>query len=94
MEKIGIKQATAKGYIECSVSGGADFSYPTSKLRRGRVQGAYMSYHNDNNEYMQNNRMEKQIIVIGSLNPEKKVQDRVRILHRGGGVTVFKSNRL
>lgn len=43
-----------------------------------------MSYHNDNNEYMQNNRMEKQIIVIGSLNPEKKVQDRVRILHRGG----------
>jgi len=34
---------------------------------------------------MQNNRIEKQIIVIGSLNPEKKVQDRVRILHRGGG---------
>ena len=37
-EKIGIKQATAKGYIECCVPGCADFAYPTSKLRRGRVQ--------------------------------------------------------
>lgn len=34
-----IKQATKKGYIECSVPGVADFSFPTSKLRRGRVQG-------------------------------------------------------
>lgn len=29
----------AKGYIECEIGGVADFSYPTSKLRRGRVQG-------------------------------------------------------
>ena len=36
---IGIKQAVAKGYIECSVPGCADLSYPTSRLRRGRVQG-------------------------------------------------------
>ena len=28
--------------------------------------------------------MEKKIIVIGSLNPEKEYQDRVRILDRGG----------
>lgn len=30
---------TAKGYIECEIGGVADFSYPTSKIRRGRVQG-------------------------------------------------------
>jgi hypothetical protein len=28
--------------------------------------------------------MEKKIIVIGSLNPQKNVQDRVRVLHKGG----------
>ena len=39
MGRIGIKQATQKGYIECGVPGVADFSYPKSKLRRGRVQG-------------------------------------------------------
>lgn len=39
MEKIRIKQATKKGYIECLVGGGAvDLSYPNSKTRRGRVQ--------------------------------------------------------
>ena len=38
-EVIGIKQATKKGYIECELPGCADFSYPNSKLRRGRVQG-------------------------------------------------------
>lgn len=38
-EYIGIKQETAKGYIECEIGGVADFSYPTSKIRRGRVQG-------------------------------------------------------
>lgn len=37
--KIGIKQATDKGYIECQVGGVADFSYPKSTTRRGRVQG-------------------------------------------------------
>lgn len=36
---IGIKQATKKGYIECELPGCADFSFPNSKLRRGRVQG-------------------------------------------------------
>lgn len=47
--KIGIKQATGKGYIECQVGGVADFSYPTSTTRRGRVQGGCditNNYHN------------------------------------------------
>ena len=35
---IGIKQATKKGYIECEVPGVADFSFPNSTKRRGRVQ--------------------------------------------------------
>jgi DNA (cytosine-5)-methyltransferase 1 len=37
---IKIKQATKQGYIECKVGGIADFSFPDSKLRRGRVQGS------------------------------------------------------
>ena len=35
---IRIKQATAKGWIECRSGGVADLSFPTSKTRRGRVQ--------------------------------------------------------
>lgn len=50
MEKIGVKQATSKGYIECPIPGCADFAYPESKLRRGRVQfstgGFVKSYFN------------------------------------------------
>lgn len=38
MEKVKIKQATKQGYIECEVGGVADFSYPNSEIRRGRVQ--------------------------------------------------------
>lgn len=38
MLKIKIRQATKRGYIECSVPGIADLSYPKSKTRRGRVQ--------------------------------------------------------
>lgn len=38
-ETIKIKQATKQGYIECKNGGVADFSFPDSKLRRGRVQG-------------------------------------------------------
>lgn len=38
MTTIRIPQATARGYIECPVGGVFDFTYPTSKLRRGRVQ--------------------------------------------------------
>lgn len=37
-ETVHIKQATSQGYIECEVGGVADFSYPDSKTRRGRVQ--------------------------------------------------------
>ena len=37
--RVMIKQATRQGYIECNVGGVADFSYPDSKTRRGRVQG-------------------------------------------------------
>lgn len=36
--KITIRQATKKGYIECELGGVADLSYPESKTRRGRVQ--------------------------------------------------------
>ena len=36
--KVAIKQATKKGYIECKIGGVADLSYPDSKTRRGRVQ--------------------------------------------------------
>ena len=36
---IGIKQATKAGIIPMRVGGVCDLSYPTSKLRRGRVQG-------------------------------------------------------
>ena len=36
--KIPIRQATKKGYIECELGGVADLSYPESKTRRGRVQ--------------------------------------------------------
>ncbi len=36
---VAIKQATEQGYIECKIGGVADLSFPTSKLRRGRVQG-------------------------------------------------------
>lgn len=38
-EKVGIREATSKGYIECEIGGIADFSYPSSDTRRGRVQG-------------------------------------------------------
>lgn len=36
--KIAIRQATKKGYIECEFGGVADLSYPESKTRIGRVQ--------------------------------------------------------
>ena len=36
--KIAIRRATKKGYIECEMGGVADLSYPESKTRRGRVQ--------------------------------------------------------
>lgn len=36
---VRVKQATKQGYILCPWGGVADLSFPTSKLRRGRVQG-------------------------------------------------------
>ena len=39
---IKIKQAVSQGYIEIPLNGDiyiADFSYPSSEIRRGRVQG-------------------------------------------------------
>lgn len=36
---IGVKQAVKEGFIKCELPGAADLSYPTSALRRGRVQG-------------------------------------------------------
>ncbi len=38
-DALRIPQAVKKGYIECPVGGCFDWSFPTSKLRRGRVQG-------------------------------------------------------
>ncbi len=38
METVKIKQATKQGYALCEVGGVADFSYPDSTTRRGRVQ--------------------------------------------------------
>jgi DNA (cytosine-5)-methyltransferase 1 len=38
-DSVPISQATTKGYINCKLGGIADLSYPTSKTRRGRVQG-------------------------------------------------------
>lgn len=35
---IKIRQATKQGYIECELPGVADFGFPKSKTRRGRVQ--------------------------------------------------------
>lgn len=37
--KLKIPQATSRGWIECEENGCFDWTYPTSKLRRGRVQG-------------------------------------------------------
>lgn len=42
MEKLRIRQATRKGYIEVPVGGVFDGSYMTSMTRRGRVQGGGM----------------------------------------------------
>jgi len=43
-----IPQATSKGYIECPAGAVFDWTYPDSKMRRGRVQrgGASLSYSN------------------------------------------------
>ena len=38
VEKISIRQATKKGFIDMNNGGEVDMSYPGSKLRRGRVQ--------------------------------------------------------
>ncbi len=48
MDKIKVKQATTKGYIEMNLPGCCDLSYPTSKVRRGRVQGGADKH----NEYL------------------------------------------
>ena len=37
--RIGIKQATEQGFIECQIGDVVDLSNPSSKTRRGRVQG-------------------------------------------------------
>lgn len=42
MEKLKIRQATSKGYVEVPVGGLFDGSYLTSTTRRGRVQGGGM----------------------------------------------------
>lgn len=39
METLRIPQAVKRGWIECPVGGCFDWSFPSSRLRRGRVQG-------------------------------------------------------
>jgi len=41
-DMLRIKQATKQGFIDCPIGGVADFSYPNSETRRGRVQGGGM----------------------------------------------------
>ena len=43
-----IRQATADGWIAMCNGGVCDLSYPTSKLRRGRVQGGGVNTAIDN----------------------------------------------
>lgn len=38
LETVRIKQANKQGYVDCEIGGVADFSYPSSTTRRGRVQ--------------------------------------------------------
>lgn len=38
MSKLKVPQATSKGYVECCEMGAFDWSYASSKNRRGRVQ--------------------------------------------------------
>ena len=94
-EYIGVRQATKIGYIKCAVPGCADLSYPTSKLRRGRVQGgghvAPTITTSGGYARLLNG---KKIIVIGSINPEKECQDRVRVLNGGGYLSSVKIDRL
>ena len=45
-----IRQATADGYIAMCNGGVCDLSYPTSKLRRGRVQGGWYDLPNNNKQ--------------------------------------------
>ena len=51
VEKIRIKKATKKGYIECENSGVFDSSYPASDKRRGRVQHGGVGNTNHNNKW-------------------------------------------
>ena len=39
--RIGVRQATSKGYIEMNAGGLANLSYPDSESRRGRVESRY-----------------------------------------------------
>lgn len=47
MEKIGVKQATKDEIIPMQIPGVCDLSYPTSKFRRGRVQGGGYNLHSE-----------------------------------------------
>lgn len=39
MRYVKVKQNTKSGYAECELGGVVDLAYPSSKTRRGRVQG-------------------------------------------------------
>ena len=83
-EYIGVRQATKTGYIKCAVPGCADLSYPTSKLRRGRVQGGghVAPTITTSGGGMQDNQMEKQLNQTGIIDEDGyEMANRV---YRGG----------
>jgi len=57
MRYVKVKQNTKSGYAECELGGVVDLAYPSSKTRRGRVQGGLdKSYCNHNASLVPNRR--------------------------------------
>lgn len=55
MKYVKVKQNTKSGYAECELGGVVDLAYPSSKTRRGRVQGGLDKSHRDHNSiFIQN----------------------------------------
>lgn len=49
MKYVKVKQNTKSGYAICELGGVVDLSYPSSKTRRGRVQGWLDKSYNHHN---------------------------------------------
>ena len=83
-EYIKVKQATEQGWIICAVPGCCDLSYPTSKLRRGRVQGGghVAPTITTSGGGGKGNQMDKKERVIGIIDPKGFIRDNK--CYRGG----------